>query len=109
MTERPERPLPLRSAIAAWKRRLLPRRDRGSAEVFRAFETAFGDGSRSRPVSFRRGVLLVEVESAAHFHELRNFARRASVERLNRAIGSPLVTEVSFRLASPPSPAGMPH
>jgi hypothetical protein len=48
----------------------------------------------------------VEVESAAHFHELHNFARRSAVDRLNRTLGAPLVTGISFRLASPRPPAG---
>ncbi|HKB16797.1 MAG TPA: DciA family protein, partial [Planctomycetota bacterium] len=78
------------------------RRKRASAlrprerAVFEAFGRALseGNGGRARPVSLRRGILRVEVGSAARLHELSAFAREACVERTNALLGAPLVRRI---------------
>jgi predicted nucleic acid-binding Zn ribbon protein len=62
--------------------------------VFEAWNHAAGDAlaAHARPVRFRRGELCVEVDSAAHHHELKNFTgeklRASANERLARAGGA---------------------
>lgn len=91
----------LGEAIAewGWKRGIERRADRSA--IFRAFERVVGAGaaSRARAVAWRRGVLLVEVSSAAHLHELKNFTHDACLARLNGVLGSPRVRRIEFRIA----------
>ena len=90
----------LGEAIAEWnwKRGLALRAERSA--VFRAFERAVGEqvAARARAVAWRRGVLLVEVASASHFHELKNFTHDACLARVNGVLGSPRVKRIEFRV-----------
>ena len=58
--------------------------------------------SRARPVRFESGELWVEVESAVHLHELRNFAgeayRRSANERLASRGASAIIERIVFKL-----------
>ena len=69
--------------------------------MFEAFARALGreGGGRASPVSLRRGVLRVEVESAARLHELDAYEREACVARTNALLRAPLVRRIDFRLA----------
>jgi len=68
--------------------------------VYSAWDAACGArlAAHARPVRFRDGQLLVEVQSSAHMHELENFAgeglRRAANQRLGRAE----ILRVAFQL-----------
>jgi predicted nucleic acid-binding Zn ribbon protein len=59
--------------------------------IYSAWDAACGPrlAERARPVRFRDGQLLVEVQSSAHLHELESFTgeglRRAANQRLGRA------------------------
>jgi predicted nucleic acid-binding Zn ribbon protein len=59
--------------------------------IYSAWDEACGPriAVHARPVRFRDGQLLVEVQSSAHMHELENFTgeglRRAANQRLGRA------------------------
>jgi hypothetical protein len=74
------------------------------AAVFEAWSGALGPAlcARARPVRFDGGDLTVEVESAAHMHELKNFTgeplRRAANERLHRAGSRENIQHVVFKL-----------
>ena len=75
--------------------------------MFEAFARALDDRARggARPVSLRRGVLRVEVESAARLHELAAYGQEGCVARTNDLLGLPLVRRIDFRLA-PSGPSG---
>jgi hypothetical protein len=74
------------------------------AAIFEAWSSALGSGlcTRARPVHFDGGDLTVEVESAVHMHELKNFTgeqfRRAANERLRRAGSRETIQQVVFKL-----------
>lgn len=53
---------------------------------------------RARPVSFRAGVLTVEVASAAHLHELSNFTGEQYRSLANARLGKEEIRRVQFRL-----------
>ena len=53
---------------------------------------------RARAVAFRRGELIVEVESAAHLQELKTFTGETYRHAANQSLGSPRITSVSFKL-----------
>jgi hypothetical protein len=64
----------------------------GSQErVFSAWRQAAGEAlaRRAVPVRYARGELVVEVDSAAHLHELKNFTGESYRERLNDLLGGP--------------------
>jgi len=86
-------------ATAPWRRaRAVRARE---AAVFRAFAEALGEeeSGRVRAVALRRGILYVEVESAARLHELAAFGQDACVARTNASLGTALVRGIRFRLA----------
>jgi hypothetical protein len=70
------------------------------APVYRAFAEALGValGRHARAVRFERGNLYVEVDSAAHLHELSNFAGDEFREIANARLGSELIRRVHFQL-----------
>ena len=70
------------------------------APVYAAWREALGDdlGRRARAVDFRRGELIVEVESAAHHAELANFTGERYRQLTNRHLGREVVRKVTFKL-----------
>ncbi len=68
--------------------------------VYDAWRKALGEdlSRRARAVDFRRGELFVEVESAAHHHELANFTGERYRNLTNQHLGRAAVRKVSFRL-----------
>jgi hypothetical protein len=68
--------------------------------VFEAWSRAVGVdiARRARPVRFARGELCVEVDSAAHMHELANFSGERFRELANTQLGKPEIQRVVFRL-----------
>ncbi|HET6204037.1 MAG TPA: hypothetical protein VFI25_14700 [Planctomycetota bacterium] len=92
----------LSDALAAlhWRRVRGARRE--NTAVFVAFLSALGEGGGEgvRPLSLRRGVLRVEVASAARLHELTAFGQQICVARTNALLRAPLVRGIEFRLAS---------
>jgi hypothetical protein len=68
--------------------------------VFEAWSQALGSelARRARPVRFTRGELCVEVESAAHLHELSNFSGERYREIANAKLGKPEIQRIVFRL-----------
>ena len=59
--------------------------------------------SRARPARFSAGVLTVAVASAPWMQQL-TFLKRGLLERLNAALGEPLVTDIYLRAANPDTP-----
>jgi hypothetical protein len=70
------------------------------APVYRAWAEAVGValGRHAHTVRFERGNLYVEVDSAAHLHELSNFAGEQFREIANARLGSELIRRVHFQL-----------
>ena len=71
------------------------------AEVTQAWREALGPAraARARVVAFRKGgELVVEVESAAHLHELKSFSGDAFVRAANQRLGSPRIRRATFQL-----------
>lgn len=70
------------------------------ARVFRAWQEALGEtlAKRARAVRFQAGELLVEVQSAPHFHELTNFTGERYRVLANQKLGAARITRVVFQL-----------
>lgn len=68
--------------------------------VFEAWSDALGKdlARHARPVRFSAGELCVEVESAAHLHELQNFTGEDFRARANALLTKPQIRRVVFRL-----------
>lgn len=68
--------------------------------VYEAWREVLGQdlSRRARAVDFRRGELVVEVESAAHLHELQSFTGEGYRRRTNQHLGREAVRKVTFRL-----------
>ena len=68
--------------------------------VYAAWNEACGPelARRARPVRFRDGRLLVEVESAAHLHELENFTGEGLARAANRKLARAEIRSVDFQL-----------
>jgi len=68
--------------------------------VYEAWRTAIGAdlSRRARAVDFRRGELIVEVESAAHHAELSNFTGERYRQLTNQHLGRETVRKVTFKL-----------
>ena len=71
-------------------------------DIYSAFGKALGRNlsKRARPVRFQRGILTVEVESAAHLHELANFSGESVRIQANQILGGERITRVDFKLKS---------
>ena len=73
-------------------------------EVFGAWRAALSEVGgpslcqRARAVRLRRGELLVEVSSAAHLHELRNFTGERLRGLANSKLPDPRIQSVVFQL-----------
>ena len=68
--------------------------------IFEAWTEAVGRdlARRAVPVSFADGELVVEVESAAHLHELKNFTGDHYREQANVRLGRVEIAQIVFRL-----------
>lgn len=69
--------------------------------VYDAWRVAVGEelARRARPVDYRRGgELVVEVESAAHLQELRNFTGERYRALANQRLGQERIRRVTFKL-----------
>lgn len=68
--------------------------------VYEAWAKALGDdlARRARAVDFKYGKLHVEVESAAHLAELKNFTGERYRHLANRHLGSDKIQSVAFKL-----------
>jgi len=69
-------------------------------EIYQAWSKALGVrlSKRARPVRFDRGTLTVELESAAHMHELKNFTGEDYRNKANKLLGANRITRVEFKL-----------
>jgi hypothetical protein len=68
--------------------------------VLRAWSEAVGAAlsRHARAVRFERGELFVEIDSAAHMHELANFTGEQYRELANKHLGSQQIRSVHFQL-----------
>ena len=69
--------------------------------AFDAWREAAGDelSDRARPVSFRRGDLVIEVDSTALLSELRGFASEDLRTRTNALLEGTSVRKLTFKLS----------
>jgi len=70
--------------------------------VFRAWTEAVGPGlaRRAVPVRFRGGELTVEVGSAVHLQELKNFTAEGFRREANARLGRETIRRLAFKLKS---------
>jgi len=70
------------------------------ARVFHAWNETLGSalGAHARPVRYRAGELVVEVDSAAHMHEMKNFTGEGYRKRANERLGQEAIRRVVFKL-----------
>lgn len=68
--------------------------------IYQAWREVLGEelSRRARAVDFKRGELIVEVESAAHHHELANFTGERYRQLTNQHLGREAIRKVSFKL-----------
>jgi predicted nucleic acid-binding Zn ribbon protein len=68
--------------------------------VFGAWSEAVGPdlARRAVPVRFRNGELTVEVESAVHLQELKNFTAEQYRREANAKLGREIIRELAFKL-----------
>lgn len=80
--------------LAGWKHKL----DSPIHEVVRLWESIVGQdvARHASPVSLRRGVLLVSVESAVWAAELSAFRSEEIKKAVNDALGAPVIQRVRF-------------
>lgn len=94
-------PAPIRDAIQAFLKDAGLNRRPQDQVVFRAWGDALGKrSSRAVPVRFLQGELVVEVDSAVHLQELRNFTGEGYRRQINRALKKELVRKLTFKLKS---------
>lgn len=69
-------------------------------EILQAWGDAVGTqlANRARAVRFRSGELTVEVDSSAHYQELKNFTGDQYRRKANKLLGSERVQRVIFKL-----------
>ncbi len=72
----------------------------GDWRVFEAWKAVVGEmlSRRARAVSFQRGVLTVEVESAAHLQELKSFTGERYRVLTKEHLGKDKIRRMSFKL-----------
>ena len=72
----------------------------GDVQVLEAWRQVAGEAlaARARAVRFNMGNLTVEVESAAHFHELASFRAEQLKRDINRKLGTSRVRRIDFKL-----------
>ena len=92
-------PSPIRDAIKVFLRDAGLRQKPQDQLVFRAWSEVLGQrASRAIPVRFSRGELVVEVDSAVHLQELRNFTGDGFRRRVNKALDHEVVRKLTFKL-----------
>ena len=96
----PREALPLGRALDQFLRASGLSAQVGNWPVFQAWSEALGPelGRRALPVRFTRGELVIEVDSAAHMHELANFTGEQYREQANALLGSETIRRVHFQL-----------
>ena len=91
-------PVPIGDAIATYLKKSGLQRRPLSGRVFDAWRKAAGElAGHAVPVRFRGGKLLVEVDSAAHLHELANFTGEALRARANGLLEVEAIRTVDFK------------
>jgi hypothetical protein len=97
---RPRGPRPLRDAINAFWRDSGLSNSGVNQRVFRAWTEVIEPDRRRQavPVRFRDGELLVEIESAVHLQELKNFKGDGLRLRANERLGKDVIQRVVFKL-----------
>ena len=100
-----KRPAPVADLMAAIFRGKPAEKRLEEGRIWLVWDAAVGRqiAAKARPVSFRDGTLTVAVVSAPWMQQL-TFLKRGLQERLNAALGEPLVTDIYLRAANPETP-----
>ncbi len=88
----------LGAVLTAFLRSARLERSLAEERVLAAWRAAAGEAlaGRARALRFRDGELLVEVNSAAHLQELRNFTGENYRKAANKRLGEERIRRVSF-------------
>ena len=91
----------LADAIAGFLKESGLGRGDANAQGFAAWSRSLGPelSRRARPVAFHGGELRVEVDSAAHLHELQNFTGERHRGSANGLLGEERIRRVVYKLA----------
>ncbi|MEM9381097.1 MAG: DUF721 domain-containing protein [Planctomycetota bacterium] len=92
--------MPLGDALSEYLKDTGVLRRTKAAPAFAAWDEAVGEtlAERARAVSFRRGELLVEVESTALLAELRGFASEDLRTRADALLDGATIRKLTFKL-----------
>ncbi len=93
-------PSPIDELIKSFVRDHGLRSGGGYTQVFRAWNEALPAPLRphAQPVRFRGGELTVEVDSATHMQELKNFTGESYRKKANDRLGKDTIRRVGFKL-----------
>jgi hypothetical protein len=93
-------PSPLTDLIGTFLRENNLRSGGGCSPVFKAWDDVLEPGLRKHatPVRFRSGELSVEVDSATHLQELKNFTGENYRRKANQQLGKATIRKVVFKL-----------
>ena len=97
---KPRGPRPIDDAIRAFLRESGIGSTPRHSKVFDAWSGAVGTevSAHAVPVRFRKDELTVEVDSATHLHELKNFTGETYRRKANDDLGSEKIRKIVFRL-----------
>ncbi|MEW6074153.1 MAG: DUF721 domain-containing protein [Planctomycetota bacterium] len=96
----PPGPRPIQHALREFLRQTGLGARPQSGRVFAAWTEVVGPvlAARAVPVRFRDGELVVEVESAVHLQELKNFTGERFRQRANAELGTETIRKLAFKL-----------
>jgi hypothetical protein len=96
---RHSKPDPISDAIKIFLRDAGLHRSPQNHLVFTTWNDLLGArASRAIPVRFVRGELIVEVDSAVHLQEFRNFTGEGYRRKVNKLLNNELVRKLTFKL-----------
>ena len=96
----PRGPLPIQDLIRSFLRESGLGSGGSHARVFQAWKEALDPEleGHAEPVRFRGGELVVEVASATHLQEMKNFTGNTYRKRANERLGKTAIRRVVFKL-----------
>lgn len=100
LTERQRDPIALGEALKAFFKESGLARQVRDHDIHEAWTTSLGPrmAQRARSVLYRNGELVVEVQSAAHKHELEAFTAEQYRRKANQQLGSERIQRVTIKL-----------
>ena len=98
--QKPRGPAPIDELIRSFLREQGLGASGNHARVFNAWRDVLEPGLRqhAEPVRFRAGELVIEVDSAAHLQEMKNFTGESYRKRANERLGKQAIRRIVFKL-----------